>query len=287
VFQVMLNPFSKGFKVTPKGTQSDRARFNWTIGTPIVVLFILNAISLWLNFGRTVLEMNSPTTIPGLSLGWIWSSYNLVILGVTLLVLLDLPQPDIFQWYSLQRIVRLDLGDREAWGFTTRISEVGLELTINKADDYARELVESQAATKLTLVEENIQAQGIFSKVDLSGDVPRLQIKFTDLSTEQHRQFVQLLYCRPGQWLSRKAPGELQSLLLLARILLGLIFCSPLAIDAKIKRSLSRRFKSEQLSAGNELRRSRKRSPTRKALAIMVRAGLTLALAGKKLPSTT
>lgn len=220
VFQVMLNPFSKGFKVTPKGTQSDRARFNWTLGAPIVILFILNAISLWLNFGRTVLEMNSPTTIPGLSLGWIWSSYNLIILGVTLLVLLDLPQPDIFQWYSLRRIVRLNLEDREVWGFTTRISEVGLELTINKADDYVRELVENQTTMQLTLVEEDIQAQGTFSKVDFSGDVPRLQIKFIDLSTEQHRQLVQLLYCRPGQWLSRKAPGELQSLLLLARIML-------------------------------------------------------------------
>lgn len=220
VFQVMLRPFSRGFKVTPKGTQSDRARFNWTLGMPIILLFVLTATSLWVNVGRSMLAMHDPFATPGLSLGWLWSIYNLTTLGVTLLVLLDLPQPDVFQWYGLRRIARLDLGDREVWGFTTRISEVGLELTVNKAGNYARDLVERQAAVRVVLVEENLQVRGTFSKVDLGGDVPRLQIKFAALTLEQQRQLVQLLYCRPGQWLSRKSPGELQSLVLLFRILL-------------------------------------------------------------------
>jgi cellulose synthase (UDP-forming) len=40
VMQVMLNPFSKGFKVRPKGTASDRFSFNWRLALPLIVLFI-------------------------------------------------------------------------------------------------------------------------------------------------------------------------------------------------------------------------------------------------------
>jgi cellulose synthase (UDP-forming) len=51
-------------------------------------------------------------------------------------------------------------------------------------------------------------------------EIPRLKIQFDQLTTEQHRRLVELLFCRPGQWLSRSSPGEIQSLLILLRIVL-------------------------------------------------------------------
>lgn len=222
VLQVMVDPFSKGFKVTPKGTRSDRLHFNWILGAPILFFFAVTATSFWFNVGHSMMATMHEDALAtrGLSLGWIWSAYNLLILGVTLLVLLDLPQPDVCQWYNLRRIVRLDLADCTLWGFTTRISELGVELTLNKEGNYARDLVERQTEARLTLVEEEIAIAGVFSRVELGGEVPRVQVKFAALSIAQYRQIVQLLYCRPGQWLSRRSPGEFQSLLLLFRILL-------------------------------------------------------------------
>ncbi len=46
VIQVMLNPFSKGFKVTPKGTRSDRYYFNWRLAWPLIIVFVATAVSL-------------------------------------------------------------------------------------------------------------------------------------------------------------------------------------------------------------------------------------------------
>jgi cellulose synthase (UDP-forming) len=43
---------------------------------------------------------------------------------------------------------------------------------------------------------------------------------FEAVSLAQHKQLVQLLFCRPGQWKSRCAPSELRSLFLLLKILL-------------------------------------------------------------------
>jgi cellulose synthase (UDP-forming) len=49
VVSAMLNPFEKGFQVTPKGIASDRFRFNWKLGWPLIVLFAATAFSLWQN----------------------------------------------------------------------------------------------------------------------------------------------------------------------------------------------------------------------------------------------
>ena len=110
VIQVMLNPFSKGFSVTPKGTASDRYSFNWNLALPLIVLFIITAVSLWRNLGMCMVMGWSASVTPelkGLGLGWLWSSYNLLMIGIALLILLDVPRPDANDWFNLRRTVRL------------------------------------------------------------------------------------------------------------------------------------------------------------------------------------
>ena len=112
VIQVMLNPFSKGFNVTPKGTASDRYSFNWNLALPLIVLFIVTAVSLWRNLGMCMVTGWSTNVTPelkGLGLGWLWSSYNLLMIGIALLILLDVPRPDANDWFDLRRTVRLSL----------------------------------------------------------------------------------------------------------------------------------------------------------------------------------
>jgi cellulose synthase (UDP-forming) len=46
-----------------------------------------------------------------------------------------------------------------------------------------------------------------------------VQVQFQEVSLAQQRQLVELLFCRPGQWKSRRSPGELQSLWILLRTL--------------------------------------------------------------------
>ncbi|NER79159.1 MAG: glycosyltransferase, partial [Leptolyngbya sp. SIO1D8] len=110
VFQVMLRPFSRGFKVTPKGTASDRYRFNWALAWPLVIVFALTALSLWINLGHCLVTMANPLDhLRGIGIGWIWSTYNLLMLGIALLILLDAPRPSPYEWFNVQRIARLKL----------------------------------------------------------------------------------------------------------------------------------------------------------------------------------
>ena len=226
VIQVMLNPFSKGFKVTPKGTKSARFSFNWKLAYPLLVLFVFTAISLWSNLCACALAAmhSNPEQMRGLNLGWIWSTYNLITIGGALLILLDVPKPDLHEWFNLRRLVKITLNSPENrqqtfWGVTTQISEVGADISLTQPG-FPRLIRGETLPIKLSLLEEEIYLQGKIKETGFNGDFPTVRVAFAELTLEQERKLVTLLFCRPGQWQRRNSPGELRSLWLLFKILL-------------------------------------------------------------------
>lgn len=255
VIQVMTNPFSKGFKVTPKGTKSDRFTFNWQLAAPLLILFGFTAYSLWSNLCACwVAEMNGQYTsqldsIRGLGLGWIWSSYNLITIGAALLILLDVPKPDLHEWFNLRRTVKLelktplsdsvtnpDLVDSQLeteslsnqslttqtqifYGSTTQISEGGVDISLTQK---GLPPLPQQAIipVELTILESDLVLAAEMTEVKSCDEFCRVQIRFKPLSLAQQRQLVTMLFCRPGQWKIRDTPGEIVSIWLLFKILL-------------------------------------------------------------------
>jgi cellulose synthase (UDP-forming) len=221
VIQVMLNPFSKGFKVTPKGTVNNNYTFNWKLALPLIFLFIITAVSLWRNLGMCLIqgvwasEVNN--TVKGIGLGWLWSAYNLIMIGIALLILLDAPKPDIYEWFDLRRVVKLTIGDKTCWGITTIISEGGAEIALTQAP-----LIDLSENTTvhLEIAEENFQLDAEIIQTGFNNEYRTLRVKYTSLNLTQRRRLVKMLFCRPGQWKRNKTPGEFQSLLLIFRILL-------------------------------------------------------------------
>ncbi len=227
VIQVMLNPFSTGFKVTPKGTKSDRFSFNWKLAFPLLILFILTAVSLWSNLYACVLAAmhDSPEMaekMRGLNLGWIWSTYNLITIGAALLILLDVPKPDFNEWFTLRRSIELNLitaTDKQTfWGVTTRISETGADISLTQKIN--RLIPGETLPAQISILEENLYLSGQITAVDIAEDAYNVRVQFDPLTLEQERKLVAMLFCRPGQWKRKNTPGELYSLWLLVRILL-------------------------------------------------------------------
>lgn len=224
VIRVMLNPFGRGFQVTPKGAVSDRFSFNWQLALPLLLMFVLSAISFWINLGHYLaagmwqpdMPLEIADQLRGLGIGWIWSVYNLLTLAVSLLVLTDAPKPSPHEWYALHRTVRLHIGDQLFWGFTTAISEIGVEVALTQAGFPN----ETELPIQLEIMEHELTAQGYVTRSGSQGGFSTVQILFEPLTLKQQRVLVELLFCRPGQWRSRCAPGEFRSLWLLLKILL-------------------------------------------------------------------
>lgn len=237
IFQAMLSPFSKGFKVTPKGTAHRHFRFNWALAWPLIGFFLLTAISLWRNLGWCLSSGWSGDHYKGLGLGWLWSIYNLVMLGIALLVLLDVPRPDPHVWLDLRRVVRLrvDLaegpeGERSVaaiapgstqqiwWGVTTAISEAGMEVELTQQG--IPPLAAGQTLpVEIAIAEVDLSLPGRLVATDQGADFPTAKVQFESLSPEQYRRLVEMLFCRPGQWKRWNSPGEIQSLGLLLKVL--------------------------------------------------------------------
>ncbi len=227
VVQAMIRPFSRGFKVTPKGTSSPRFQFNWRLGWPLVLLFGLTAVSLWYSVGLA----SSGVENEGMTLSWIWSAYNLAMIAVALLILLDVPRPDTHAWFDLRRVIKLSpklfqaeleggpmLRSKTWWGTTTLMSEAGVEvaLTQGATPDYPLAV---GMAVDLDIAEDAIALEGIITAVDHRQDCPHIRVQFGPMAPASYRALVTTLFCRPGQWKRWNSPGELQSIGLLLRVL--------------------------------------------------------------------
>ena len=236
VIQVMLNPFSKGFNVTPKGTSSDRYSYNWKLAIPLITFFIITAISLWRNLGMCMIKggwaaapldpveaLARAESIKGMGIGWLWSGYNLIMLAVALLILLDVPRPDPYDWFDLRRTVQITPlssdGTPTFWGVTTMFSEGGAEVALTQSGFPSLDLDETLPVT-IHILEEALQLTGTATRSDIQDEFSTVRIQFDAIPTTDHRRLVEMLFCRPGQWKRRNSPGELRSLLLLLSILL-------------------------------------------------------------------
>jgi cellulose synthase (UDP-forming) len=206
---------------------SDRFSFNWQLAFPLIAIFIVTAISLWMNLGTYLIMGTWQPSMPvqvaqqlkGIGLGWVWSAYNLLMLSIALLILVDVPRTSPYEWYGLRRTMRVQVGEQTFWGFTTAISEVGVEVTLTQTDLLKMNEMRMLPA-QVELMEEELVLPGQIASVDLSDEFPVMQVLFESLNLNQQRGLVELLYCRPGQWKSRCSPGEFESLGLLFKILL-------------------------------------------------------------------
>ncbi|NEQ74056.1 MAG: glycosyltransferase [Okeania sp. SIO2C9] len=217
IIQTLLNPFSKGFKVTPKGIKNYYYYFNGNLAWPLVIFLLLNSISLWFNlFNYHSGEVSEQ--IEGFNLGLFWSVYNIFMTWVALLALIDLPKQEIYEWFNLRRLVKFKIGNHKFWGTTRQISEVGAEIEINeKIPDC---LLAENLPINLKIIPEKIDLQGNIRNIEISENFPCIKLRFEKVNLSQKRRLVELLFCRPGQWQRREAPSELKSLWLLLQVLL-------------------------------------------------------------------
>ncbi len=236
VIRTLLNPFGKGFKVTPKGTSSDRFSFNWQLALPLMLVFAANAFSLWtslgislaIGMGQAGMSPEMAQKMKGFDLGVIWNLYNLLTLGISLRILLDVPRPSLYEWFDLRRTVRLQIGEYTFWGSTAAISEVGAEVILTQSGfpmvtqniGISPSQSDPKSLVELEILEEGLVLQGSAILTSTKDDYTSVQVSFEHVSLNQQRRLVEMLFCRPGQWKSRRSPGELRSLWLLFTILL-------------------------------------------------------------------
>ncbi len=216
VCDAILRPFAQGFKVTPKGLSNNEFVFNWHLAWPLLIVFALNLYGLWhillVSANPAMLMEGNLKSAIWFNLSWIWSIYNLLIIAVALLILIDVPHADPYEYFTLQYMVKISCGNQSYVGTTTMMSEIGCYLDLPKNTlliDTSLPVILEIPAADLTIT----------SRVVASNEATT-HVLFQPLSLMQQRQLIPLLFCRPGQWRHTRSPGEFQSIWLLTKVLL-------------------------------------------------------------------
>lgn len=205
VIKVLLSPFSKGFKVTPKGLSRDKFNFNWSLALPMSILCSATLIT----FSISLLDVRET----GFNLGLYWSSYNLLTVTVAMMTLLDLPKNSFYEWYDRKQEINIYSEHQVYQGTTRKISEEGIEISLDGQVYMPTEVM-------VELIPEVLILSGKVTRSNVNQDQLIAVVKFQNISIEQHRELVEMLYCRPGQWQVRQTPNEFQSAVILLKLLL-------------------------------------------------------------------
>lgn len=204
VIKIILNPFARGFQVTPKGIESDRYYYNWKLALPLIVLLSITAVSF-------IIALSNTTTL--FNIGLWFSIYNLVTLSCALIILLDLPTPSIYQWFDVRKKVQLKSENNIYGGVTNCLSEAGAEILISNKASVGKQV-------SLTMMAEDITLEGNVIQTRIGDKSILVKIEFANLTIPQQRSLIDVLYCRPGRWKSKNTPGELRSIIIMLKVLL-------------------------------------------------------------------
>jgi len=190
LWQTLRRPFGRGFRVTPKGLSNSQFTVNWPLIRPLLVFLAINfACFIWLMVTQ------------GWQWVWVWSIYNLIMLCLACLALVDAPQTSPYPWLPLHALVQFTQGDRTAWGVTEQMSETGAVVTLTQGRLTSEPVTVTLPEVGLTLTAQPQAYQA-----------GRVTLAWTNLTLAQERQLIPLLFCRPGQWQERQVPGEWQTL---------------------------------------------------------------------------
>jgi cellulose synthase (UDP-forming) len=208
VIKAMFNPFQKGFKVTPKGTSRKESQFNWQLALPLFLAFLVTMVCFWLN----LFVIKNPGS-SNINLGLVWSGYNLIVIGASLLTSIDVPKLSFYEWFTVARSVKISSGDRVYFGVTSMLSEEGMEIEVEEDLDLPGTL-------EIEIEQERLELTGKIISIKVGDRVKKVKILFSQLNLQQQKELVKILYCQPGQWKGKNTPGELQSIVILFKILL-------------------------------------------------------------------
>ena len=202
----LISPKLGKFNVTAKGTNRDKSFFDRKIAFPYIVLLLLNLGGFFLGLWRLFTDFGEDAD--SLVLNLIWTSYNVVILGVCTAVAWEQREIRRAVRITAELPARVRLQDgTEIDARTLDLSEGGTMLRLPRA-------VSLPLGTRI-----QVALMPDYQLVWTDADVTRsanevLAMKFAKLTLPQERQLIYAIFGRADAWLhwaERRPPDKVGS----------------------------------------------------------------------------
>ncbi len=194
------------FNVTPKGESLERAEFDWRNAMPMLLLYGLALVAL---FVWPVRIASTPSQWGTIAVAGIWNLYNLIILSAGIAVALERPQRRRFTRIRCSGWVAISSGG-EAEGPVVPVERIG-EL-IDLSEGGAHVLLDSSEpipdTIRLTLttpsgVSTELIARAV-AQVEDGEDRLRVGLEFVEVSPEQRMLLIEQMFSEPDSWLRER-----------------------------------------------------------------------------------
>lgn len=190
----MINPNKGQFNVTAKGGFIEQEYFDWKIGTPYIVLFILNVAGLVVGFLRMFWFNTFEWDTAFLNI--LWTIYNLIMITATIAVALESRQ--IRKGWRVEREIPAAVATSSGQVIDCRTrdySEGGVSLTIPEALSF-----QPGESINLSLFRGAVKYDFPVLVVGQHGTL--LRLRFNNLSLQQERSLVAATLSRADAWLN-------------------------------------------------------------------------------------
>lgn len=216
ILQTLINPFQSIFKVTPKGIKNNHYYFNGKLASPLIFFLIINLFNLF-NLLQKWSNDNASGIVSTIDLKIVlfWNIYNLFLIIVSIIALIEIPKFDSYQWLKVNKPVILKNHGQMYQGMVIKMSEIGAEIKLNSSVK-----ISNTGELEFILEKLSLPIQRFF----YLREKDTLKVIFTPLSLSQYRQVIEILFCQPNTWIHQQTPTELKSLWLLIKALFSISF---------------------------------------------------------------
>lgn len=194
----VLSPKLGRFNVTPKGTRREHSAFDARIAWPYLVLLVMNLFGFAYGTWRLLTQFGDDAD--SLVLNLLWTTYNIVILGVCTAVAWEQREVRRSVRVTAELPARLQLPDgTEVEGRTVDLSEGGVMLRLSCSVNLP---LGSRVQVALLPGQEPV-----WTPVDVTRSGREiLALKFAPMSLAQERQLIFALFGRADAWMNWSEP---------------------------------------------------------------------------------
>lgn len=205
---MIRNPFSKASGVTRKGVKLDRKSYNFNHNLLLIILLILSILIIAINLVGVHLGV-WPALNENSGVILFWLVYNISLMGVAILSTIDQPVRRTMDRFPLTTACKIKVGDQVFGGYTQNLSESGAKVLLTTPN-----ISFDTLAAKIRFLEYDfsVEAKIIYSLLK-EDDKLEISLQFEQLSLEQNRKLVEILYTKMTWWKRRKQPGGFDSFL--------------------------------------------------------------------------
>jgi cellulose synthase (UDP-forming) len=210
LFTTLRRPFGKGFAVTPKGVTNDAKNYNLHNTWPLLLLMALTVSVISLQLVGYRMGLWEALTSPEFGLVFFWLIHNFVVMGVAVLAAIDQPERRLVDRFPLRTPCKLTCDHRTYWGHTNNVSEGGANLTL-----ISEGFIPRHSSVVMEFLEHNFSVEAEVLRSRQSNQYENVSLKFTNLTAEQNRHLITLLYTNLDWWKRTRRVGGLDAFLAL------------------------------------------------------------------------